>query len=733
MKKIIRYTLKTLAWILGLLVFIWLALWAYVELNQARLIQKISRSISAKTHGEVAIGSVSVSLIRTFPVLSLQLSDVALRDSIYPVHKKNFLTAGDIYLRISLRDMLKGRPAVGRITVNNARLEVFTDSLGRSNEYILSGRKSSEGETATSIPEIVLNSFTVCYENLKKNKRYAGTIRKMKCAIATNEQFVLIDANLNAQIDGLAFNTKKGSYLKNSQVRGHLQLSYNKIDHDLLVNHILLSINDHPFLFDGYFRIDKALSDFNLTISTSDVDFKNATALLNDTLQTRFDGYRFSKPIAVQVTVYGQTVSNYGPDVRIKMALDMSGVEMAAGITFLKYTGGRSDVDITIVSSELAKDTINGDLNGTVKLKDVEIKYQPKNFLLTGCTGRVAFNRNDVLIDSLQARAGQTRLLMNGRTHNLFTLGSPDDLGKLNLHWKIYSPEIHIKDFTPLLSKGNFGTKQSNLDKLFSNGDIYVQVNAAKMNYNHFHASNITGQLILQASGIKMKDIFFNNAGGSMQINGALVNGSKTNPVNLQVKMQRLDVPKLFAAFDNFGQNAVTKDDLNGTLSANVNFETSITNDAKIVGADSKGSVSFLLQDGQLINFLPLIEAGKKAFKKQDLTNIKFAELKNRLDISGTTFIINPMEIRSTAFTLFAEGVYDIKKGSDISIRFPLRNLTKSQAATDLNDDAKARKGLGLRLRAKTGDDGKLKISWDPFKKAIKNKNQLQDSMRTDK
>jgi len=33
-------------------------------------------------------------------------------------------------------------------------------------------------------------------------------------------------------------------------------------------------------------------------------------------------------------------------------------------------------------------------------------------------------------------------------------------------------------------------------------------------------------------------------------------------------------------------------------------------------------------------------------------------------------------------------------------------------------NDGKA--GLSLRLRVRRGDDGKTKISWDPFKKALK-------------
>ena len=63
-----------------------------------------------------------------------------------------------------------------------------------------------------------------------------------------------------------------------------------------------------------------------------------------------------------------------------------------------------------------------------------------------------------------------------------------------------------------------------------------------------------------------------------------------------------------------------------------------------------------------------------------------------------------------------------------MSIRFPLNNLSWSQAKTDISAGGKARKGVSLRLRAKTGSDGKLQITWDPFRRSLKNKDDVKDS-----
>jgi hypothetical protein len=71
---------------------------------------------------------------------------------------------------------------------------------------------------------------------------------------------------------------------------------------------------------------------------------------------------------------------------------------------------------------------------------------------------------------------------------------------------------------------------------------------------------------------------------------------------------------------------------------------------------------------------------------------------------------------------MFVEGVYDTKSGTNMSIQLPVRNLFKNNSETDLTEAGKRGHGISIRLRAQSGDDGKLKVSWDPFKKALKDK-----------
>jgi hypothetical protein len=268
---------------------------------------------------------------------------------------------------------------------------------------------------------------------------------------------------------------------------------------------------------------------------------------------------------------------------------------------------------------------------------------------------------------------------------------------------------------------------------MFTDGDMYFNFQTPSMDYKAFKATGVKAEAVFTPSEIRINDVSLNHAGGSISAKAVMKNGIDKNPVTLHVAMKQMDIPQLFTAFENFGQDAVTNKNLKGKLTAEVDYATSITNKAKIVQDDSQAKIKFLLEGGELNNFEPLKAISQKAFKKQDFSNIKFADLENTLELKGTTFIINEMDIRSTALNLQVEGVYDMKKGTDMFIRLPLKNLLKSQAGTDISDEGKSVRGVSLRLRAKTGDDGKLKVSWDPLRLSKRNKKEAAAAAGGDK
>lgn len=734
LKKFGRYALKVLGWIAAIIVVLWIILLAYVTINEKKLINSISSVIHEQTRGEVKIEGLSVSLIRTFPVLSLQISGVRLRDSLYAVHKKDLLTASDIYLRVSLPGLISGNGALGRILVRNAEINLVTDTSGYTNEYVLKSKKPQSNTKKNPLyPDIVLNNVLITYVNPLKNKFHQANIRTIKCRITGKDDLMKIDMKMDMVVNSLGFNTDKGSYLKNKNLKGNFKVLFDRAKNDLLVENIRLDIDNHPFYFNGKFHIEKVSPDFNLTINTYNLKYDKAISVLSDTLQSRFNSYSFNKPITVTVELIGKTLYKYAPAARVIMEIDLNSANNF-GSTVFDLVKGKAAINILMNGPNGRSDTLITKLDGQIDIKDAEVKYIPRNFILTNLNGSLKFLDDNLVVEKFIADAGKTRLEMNGLASSFVSVLNKEP-EKLDVRWKISSPKVDLTDFRNFLSpaaaaqtkKNNGGGSISRrIDKIFSEGDIYVLFETPEMQYKTFRATKVGANVVLKKSEIVLQQVKLNHANGSMEVSGSMQNGTQSNPVVLETKMTNMDIPMLFRSFNNFGQDALTYSNLKGKLSAKVFYKTAITNKAQMITDASEGKIDFMLENGELNNFAPLLELGKKVFKKQEFDRIEFANLENTLEIKGTAFIVNPMDIRSTALNFSVEGIYDVKKGTDMSIVLPLKNLTKSQANTDLADDAKLKKGVSLRLRARTGEDKKLKISWDPFRRAVRNKESIK-------
>lgn len=262
---------------------------------------------------------------------------------------------------------------------------------------------------------------------------------------------------------------------------------------------------------------------------------------------------------------------------------------------------------------------------------------------------------------------------------------------------------------------------------MFTDGDVYITLSSPGMNYKKFDAKKVDAELLLTSNRIDLKNVSFGHANGSMKIVGNVTEGTNSNAVFLNSTLNKMDIPSLFYAFGDFGQDAITNKNLKGIVSATVNINTAITDQVEIIPEQMLGTIDFLVESGELNNFEPLEKISASVFKKQDFSTIRFADLKNRLEVKGTAIIIDKMEIRSTALILFVEGVYDVKKGTDMSIKVPIRNMVKKNDSIDLIS-SDIRTGPSVRVRAKSGEDGKLKISWDPFRRAVRNKKDTEEN-----
>ena len=414
-------------------------------------------------------------------------------------------------------------------------------------------------------------------------------------------------------------------------------------------------------------------------------------------------------------------------------AFDLSVLNEVYGSQSLQFRKGSCHMDLRYKGPLSENDTAGATVNGHLDVDSGTIVYLPYHFQLTNARGRVLFRDQDMVIEHLEARTGDSKVQIKGVAKNLIVL-LDHNAEDVSMNILLSASHLDLEDFAALAgpsgttspvkrsSQSVFGATADRIDNFLKDGVIHLNLDATDISWQNFAGAHARADLVFQDDEIRLTHMTVQQSSGDLDMTATLKRRpGNANPLTLTSHLRGVDIPRLFTSFDNFGQKAIMGRNLRGRMNADVDLSGSLTNKAAIVPNSLKGTVNFNITNGQLVDFEPMEKINETVMKKRDLSQIQFAELQNQLDIDSTTVTLHRMEIRSSAFTLYAEGTYDTKTGTDMELQIPLSNLKKRNVDAPLESKGNDSKGgLSVHLRAKTGNDGKLKVSWNPFRKGVK-------------
>jgi len=413
-------------------------------------------------------------------------------------------------------------------------------------------------------------------------------------------------------------------------------------------------------------------------------------------------------------------------------AFDLSVLNDVYGSESLQFQKGSCHMDLRYKGPLSENDTAGATVNGHLDIDSGGIEYLPYKFLLSNARGRLLFKDQDLVIEHLEAHTAGSKVQIKGVAKNLIVL-LDHNAEDVSMNIALTASHFNLEDFaafagpsttgnTKRSSRSVFGAPADRVDNFLKNGLIHLNLDAADISYENFTGAHARADVVFRDDEIRLTRMTVQQSSGDLDMTATLKRRpGNANPLTLESHLRGVDISRLFTSFDNFGQTAIMGRNLRGRVNADVDLAGLLTNKAAIVPNSLKGTVNFSITNGELVDFEPMEKINETVMKKRDLSQIQFAELQNQLDIDSTTVTLHRMEIRSTAFTLYAEGTYDTKTGTDMELQIPLSNLKKRNVDAPLESKGNDSKGgLSVHLRAKTGADGKLKVSWDPFRKGLK-------------
>lgn len=806
---LIKRSIRILLWTVGVLVLLWMMVWVYVIVNKKHLISQVNETLTERLRGQITIADLEPSLLSTFPNVSLQLSDVLVRDTLWPIHHHDILKARSIIIRLKFFSLFSGSPEINKIILQDASAYIFSDTLGHSNEYMLKpkqGNSTSNANSSAYVPDVSMRNVRLVMELQDRYKFYDLDIARLTCDMDNGEEKLKMQLKTDMLVHQLTFNSHRGSFLKEKPLEGQFRLLFDRKKQELSFENVKLRIDEHPFVLTGKFGLQGKPPLYYLAIRSQKLDYKKASLLLTPNISSRLDSFKIEKPIDVEAIIDGNRLPNKIPDVTItatvtdnridtrigqfsdasaiakftnRLDKDLPNDDNNSGFIFTKFRGklegipltsdsvaisnlkhpelrcdlhadfelsilndlmsgntidvksGRCKADVRYQGLVIPGDSAGASVTGKIEFFDAAVTYLPRKLELTKLKGAIVLDDKNVMVKQLSAKTGSSDLLMNGEVKNFTSLidAQPE---KLLLNWNVESTNLNLSDFVSFIGK-RYGTPSlkatkrktlrlfNQIDKMLQDCSVDLSINARKLVYKKFDAANLIAEVRLNETTATLKKVQLRHAGGSLSFSGSLNQLSPANTFTMQGSMDGLDIKKVFTAFNNFSQDGITDKNLEGKFSATTTISGKVTDKADLVSNSLQGRVELLLKEGSIKNYEPLEKISQTAFKNRNFSDIRFADLRETMDINGSQIKLGRMEIQSTVFSMFVEGIYDFDKGTDLSIQIPMSNLAKRDESFELkNKGVNSKAGLSLYLRAKSGDDGKTKISWDPFKKALK-------------
>ena len=167
-------------------------------------------------------------------------------------------------------------------------------------------------------------------------------------------------------------------------------------------------------------------------------------------------------------------------------------------------------------------------------------------------------------------------------------------------------------------------------------------------------------------------------AGGNIRLNGYF-NGSDPKHIYMQpdLVLTNVDLEKLLFKFENFGQDHLVSENLQGKLTSRISGNIRVYPDLVPDLDQSSIEMEVKVLNGKLKDYDPMLALSDYMGDK-NLRNVRFDTLQNRLAIDKGKINIPAMTIESTLGHMELSGTHDSDQNIDYYLRIPWKTVRKA-------------------------------------------------------
>ena len=328
-------------------------------------------------------------------------------------------------------------------------------------------------------------------------------------------------------------------------------------------------------------------------------------------------------------------------------------------------------------------------LGGRLKLADGAFQMDSNALVFEDFSASLAFSDQVVNVVRFSGRIQGNSCELSGRISSLFDYLGAD--GPLKVNARLTTPYLDVDAFVP-----TSGEKDSQSDNASGRVDFptrveaELQIGAKRLKFDRFEASRIQGMLYLHPNELVVKDFSMDALGGQAQLQGSVVPIADGFRLSAKAHTRKVDIQRLFYVLHDFGLepggNSLTHQNIRGGAETEIHFSALLDSTLELVPESIDCDADVLVTNGKLVNYKAL-ESLSRFVNMEDLREIRFETLKNRVGVHKAVVTIPEMEVKNSALNLFLSGSQTFEGDLHYNIKMHLGELLARKRRARVSDE----------------------------------------------
>lgn len=285
-----------------------------------------------------------------------------------------------------------------------------------------------------------------------------------------------------------------------------------------------------------------------------------------------------------------------------------------------------ADINLAAAMSAIEKELYEKvSASGTLKLSNMIYKSKDMQDILINNAG-LEFTPRYINLSALDVKIGKNDIQATGRLENFIAYALKDKTlkGQLNIKSNYLNANDFISEDTASGNTAEASSSETSSENIIIPQNIDFTLNAAlnQVVYQKINITNMAGAMTVKDGILTLKDVSANALGGSAKINGYYNTADPKNvKVNFAINLTKVSFAETFKSVESMQKFAPIFQNLLGTYSMNLNFNTTLgetimqtlanltgngglqTSDVKIEGSNTLTALSSALKTDALKSF----------------------------------------------------------------------------------------------------------------------------------